>query len=305
MKPPSTDWSEKVGPDEAERHRKQAETLGEIQNDRTARYGMPGRGFHRKPQAALTASLEVLPDLPDHARYGLFAASGTHETWVRLSNGTFDIRPDNLPDIRGFAIKVFGVDGPDARDGSPAESQDFLFIQVDPFGLTSAEFVGFSVAMAAGNGPAAKLPFAGFTIDIFNATVPIACGPYAVRARLLPPEGQQPDPEAAQDWGADFRRRLAEGPLTYRMQLQFFVDEAITPIEDAKVLWPESEAPWVTVAHLTIPVEQPEDTEKFAAEIEAAAFAPWNALADHRPLGEVNRARRIAMDWSVRNRSGQ
>lgn len=302
MKPPSTNWSERVGSDEAERHLKQAEILGEIQRDRTARYGKPGREFHRKPLAAVAASFEVVADLPGHARYGLFAAPGVHDAWVRLSNGSFDIKPDDVPDIRGFAIKVFGVEGPDARDGSPAQSQDFLLIQIDPFGLTSAEFVKISVAAASG-AVASTLPFTGFATDIFNVTVPIACGPYAVRVRLLPPEGQQPEPDAARDWGADFRRRLAEGPLTYRMQLQFFVEETITPIEDATVLWPESEAPWVTVAHLTIPVEQPEDSGKFAEEIEAAAFAPWNALAEHRPLGEVNRARRAAMDWSVRNRA--
>ncbi len=36
-------------------------------------------------------------------------------------------------------------------------------------------------------------------------------------------------------------------------------------------------------------------TEKFytATNIEAAAFDPWNALIEHRPLGEVMRARKV------------
>jgi hypothetical protein len=32
---------------------------------------------------------------------------------------------------------------------------------------------------------------------------------------------------------------------------------------------------------------------KLAADIEAAAFDPWAALMEHRPLGEVMRARKV------------
>jgi hypothetical protein len=304
VKPPSTEWAERVGADEPERHRQQAEQLTAIQQDRTQRYGVPGRTFHRKQLLALAASFEVLDDLPAHARHGLFAEPGTHEAWVRLSNGSFDVLPDAVPDIRGFALKVFGVDGPDARDGSPAQSQDFLLIQLNPFGFrSSAPFVALSLAAAQGKLPPPKLPFTGFATERFHSTVPIACGPYAVRVRMLPPAGQQPDPAAGEDLAADVRRRLDAGPLAYEFQLQFFVDEAVTPLEDTSVAWPEDEAPYLTVGRLTIPVGQPADEVAFAEQVERASFAPWNALAEHRPLGEVNRARRVAMDHSVRNRS--
>ena len=71
---------------------------------------------------------------------------------MRLSSGSTDIQSDQVPDIRGFAVKVFGVEGPDARDGSPAECQDFLLIPQDPFGLTSWQFTKGVQAIATGHG---------------------------------------------------------------------------------------------------------------------------------------------------------
>ncbi|WP_405494607.1 hypothetical protein [Nocardia sp. NBC_00511] len=302
---PSTEWREIIAPDEQERFAKEAERFTRIQNDRAQRYGEPGRGFHRKPLLALRAEFDVLADLPDYARFGLFATPGPHEAWVRLSNGIFDINPDPVPDIRGFAIKVFGVDGPDARDGAPALSQDFLMIQVDPFGLTSQQFTdaAWSLAFDKPSPPSTeairRLHISGFAGTVFNTTTPFQVGPYAARARVVPAADHVPDPNAENDWGADFYRRL---PLTYAFQLQFFVSEDDTPIEDAKKVWPEAIAPWITVAHLTLPT-QPLDPD-LAAQAERISFAPWNALAEHRPLGEVNRARRVVMDRSVANRRG-
>jgi hypothetical protein len=75
----------------------------------------------------------------------------------------------------------------------------------------------------------------------------------------------------------------------HELQLQFFTDEDATPIEDAAASW---RAPYVTVARLTIPPQDLEDA--VAAKVEQARFDPWNALVEHRPLGEVMRARKAA-----------
>ena len=126
------------------------------------------------------------------------------------------------------------------------------------------------------------------------SAAPIACGPYAVRVRLQP-ASDEVKPGASADWAGDFRSRLERGPLRFELQLQFFVDEARTPIEDASVDWPEDVAPYVTVGILTLPVQdaQSEAGKALAAAIESAAFDPWSALMDHRPLGEVMRARKV------------
>ena len=101
--------------------------------------------------------------------------------------------------------------------------------------------------------------------------------------------------EASIDWAADIGRQLDAGPLVHEMQLQFFVDEQRTPIEDASVNWTEEVAPYLTVARLTIPQQALDDAaaSAFAKEVEQAVFDPWEALAEHRPLGDVMRARKV------------
>ncbi|WP_304921865.1 hypothetical protein [Hydrogenophaga sp.] len=42
--------------------------------------------------------------------------------------------------------------------------------------------------------------------------------------------------------------------------------------------------------------------QALAAKVEAAAFDPWQALAAHRPLGEVQRARRVVYFESQKGR---
>ena len=93
-------------------------------------------------------------------------------------------------------------------------------------------------------------------------------------------------------------------PLVHELQLQFFVDERRTPIEDASVNWTEDVAAYRTVARLTIR-QQPLDGAAalaFAKEVEQAVFDPWDALAEHRPLGEVMRARKVVYFASEKTR---
>jgi hypothetical protein len=121
----------------------------------------------------------------------------------------------------------------------------------------------------------------------------------------LAPARPQGLPAASHGWAADLGRHLAQGPLVHALQLQFYVDEAVTPIEDASVDWPEQEAPYVTVGRLTIPAQEldGEAARRLAAEVEAGAFDPWKALVEHRPLGDVMRARKHAYFASQKARS--
>ena len=327
MGQPSTAWKEDIRPGEGERYAQFARDLDEMQQRKSARYGN-GRALHRKQLLALRANLEVLSGLPEHARHGLFEQPGVHEALVRLSNGSMDRASDREPDIRGFAIKVLGVSGPSALGSGEASSQDFLLINQTAFAFAkSDEFVALVLAASRGKGALIKhlfaahglagglrqiarfgavmaRPFSGFATERFHSVLPMACGPYAVRVRLLPPPSQAPDAAARSDWAADVRRRVAREALEYELQLQFFTDEAATPIEDASVDWPESAAPYLTVGRLTIPV-QPLDGDagrQLEAEVEGGMFDPWSGLMAHRPLGDVMRARKVAYYHSQRSR---
>ncbi|MHB1067256.1 MAG: catalase family protein [Candidatus Nanopelagicales bacterium] len=310
---PSTAWSEIIGPGEAARYARQADRIAAVQNAKNAAYGR-GRTLHRKQLLGLTATLDIAGRLPQHAAHGLFARPGRHEALVRMSSGGTDRAPDRVPDIRGFAIKVRGIDGPGALGGTTSV-QDFLLINHPAFNMrTSDDFVGLVHAslkgpagiawyalrtrgplgapgMLASLGATVGRRFTGFGTETFWSAAPLANGPYAIRVRLVPVD---PGPPAtSKDWAADLAARLADGPLRYDLQLQFYCDESITPIEDPTVDWP---SPYVTVGRLDLPQQDPssEAGERVQAEAEAAAFDPWAALADHRPLGEVMRARKSA-----------
>jgi hypothetical protein len=322
---PSTEWREEVEADEEQRFGAYGERIAAMQAERSKRYGN-GRALHRKQLMALRARLDVMPELPPHARQGLFATPGGHDAWVRLSNGSMDVSSDRKPDIRGFGLRVLGVDGAAAL-GGPAKAQDFVLINREVFGFSQpGEFVELILALA--KGPLALLghvtrrygffgglkrlreiakgmarPFSGFATESFFSAAPIACGPYAVRVRLRP-ESTAPAGTKAADWAADLRAHLARGPVRYELQLQFFSDEKTTPIEDGAIDWDEAAAPFVTVARLTLPQQELDGAaaQSFAAEVEHATFDPWEALAAHRPLGALMRARKHAYFRSEKTR---
>ncbi|MFI5711275.1 hypothetical protein [Kribbella sp. NPDC051620] len=318
MAEPSTEWREVIDPGEAARHEAQGEAFAEMQGRKDEKFGV-GRALHRKQVAALRATLEVPGDLPAHAKQGIFAIANKYDAWLRLSNGGFNRAPDSTPDIRGFSIKVLGVSGKGALGGEAA-SQDFALINHERFSSpTSEDFT--KVVTTGGSTPgklllrvlkdpgmipelktvqkALKEPFSGFATQDFFSAAPIAFGPYAVRVKLAA-TSTEVNAQAKEDWAADIYQRLDQAPLTYDFQVQFFTDEQRTPIEDASRIW---DAPYLTVGKLTIPRQHPEPA--FGKEVDSARFDPWNALVEHRPLGEVMRARKVAYFASQQHRSAE
>ncbi len=322
---PSTQWREQIPADEVQRFAVYGPQFAAIQARKSKKYGQ-GRALHRKQLCAAKGALEVLPNLPEFARQGLFASPGKFEAWVRLSNGGMDRAADSVPDIRGFALRVLGVQGDSALGNGPAKSQDFTLINQEQFAFPkSAEFVDFVVAAAGGGGSLLKylfkrygllggtarmlkliksmgMPFVGFASEQVFSAVPMACGPYAVRVRLVPAAANgTPTPGAKADWGADFAARLAKQSLQWELQLQPFVSELTTPIEDASVNWP---SPYTTVALLTLPQQDIAGAagKALAQQVEEAVFDPWQALAAHRPLGDVQRARKVVYFESQKGR---
>ena len=322
---PSTDWQERIAPDEAQRYAGYAETFAAIQERKSKRFG-PGRTLHRKQLAAAQGTLEVLDGLPGFTRHGLFAHARDYEVLVRLSNGSLNRAADHVPDVRGFAIRVFGVEGDSALGNGPAVSQDFTLINQEAFAFARAdEFVGFVDAAVRGKGELFKYvfkrygllgaprqiarvlkvagkPFSGFATETLFSTLPMANGPYAVRVRLVPSSSNgTAEPNASEDWAADFASRLRRGPLHWDMQLQYYTSEALTPIEDAAVNWP---TPYTTVARLMLPQQDLDSIEgrALAEKVEASVIDPWQALAEHRPLGDVQRARKVVYFQSQKGR---
>lgn len=320
---PSTNWREVIPSDEEQRLRGYIPAFQAMQQERSKRFGT-GRALHRKQLLGARAELEVLANLPVFAAQGLFAKPARYKGCVRLSNGGMDKAADRTPDVRGFGLAVEGVKGDSALGNGAALSQCFVLINHSQFSFEKAtDFIEF--VLAAAHGPAAllkhlvkkfglvagarrllqtvkgiKKPFSGFANENFYSAAPIACGPYAVRVRLVPDAANgQPDPHASSDWGADLAKRLVQGPLRYQLELQPFVDESITPIENATVDWP---TPYTAVAILTLPKQDIAADAELSSVVENGIFDPWAALAAHRPLGNVMRARKVMYFESQKGR---
>lgn len=327
---PSTSWKEVISADEEARFSRFAEQLRALQKER-AHDGKASRGLHAKALGNVKAELEVLGDLPEAARAGLFEKPGSYRAYVRFSNGAGTRQADTKGDVRGVAIKVLGVPGKKVIRGlEHATTQDFLMIQSPSTPFRNAdEFVG-TVLAVAGNpllalprivaifGPTRAFqvlkrfaqststpPVSVATTRYFSAA-PIRCGAYAVHAELQPKAraGSQVAGTAPEYLSEDLVERLRREALVYDFRLQFFVNEATTPIEDASVEWQESDAPFVTVARLTLPVQDlaGEHAKKLGAYIESLSFDPWHALEAHRPLGGIMRARNHAYRLSTEER---
>jgi hypothetical protein len=76
--------------------------------------------------------------------------------------------------------------------------------------------------------------------------------------------------------------------MDIRLQLQ--TDPHLMPIENNAVMWPECLSPRISVATLRIP-KQKFDSPAQIAFARRLSYNPWHCIAEHRPLGNQNRAR--------------
>jgi deferrochelatase/peroxidase EfeB len=291
--------------------------------------GQAHRGFHVKSHTGLSGTFRVLDDIPADARHGVFKTPRSFKARVRLSNGYSDARPDWFPDLLGCSVKLEGVRGAKLLDGEEhAGTQDFvalnqpylpadnpaqlMVISTAPANVLTAPFklvagIGLPhslrVVMWALRWSLRRIPLRSVTTEDFYGVVPITIGPHAVKFKWQ--SGQKPAPRPP---GASFRnylrddlgQRLADGDLRFDFMAQFYVDAIRTPI-DGGYAWNTDDAPFVKLAELTIPRC---DIDSFEAKqdeqyLNGLSFNPWHAIAEHRPIGNIQRARRAIYQASA------
>jgi hypothetical protein len=323
---PSTAWREIVGPDEQTLFEGFAREIVARQKESAPMPDQPLRGFHAKLHAGLAAEFRILDNLPDYARYGVFSAPRTFPAMVRFSNGEPTAHRDTHHEPRGIAIKLIGVPGRKLLPGREnAITQDFL---ATSHSVTSAvrnvgQFMDFVRAFGGGFKPGMFYRAVGkreawrivkalirtvilsrvrsMATEQFSSTAPIKLGPYAVKFTVRP----------AADTAATKRRwwltknflrdeladRLRKSDLELDFLVQFYRDDTSTPIEDTSVAW---NTPMLEVAQLRIPscdLDNPQ-TNALSEAVNRLSFSPWHATEDHRPLGNIMRARRVVYEAS-------
>jgi hypothetical protein len=138
----------------------------------------------------------------------------------------------------------------------------------------------------------------------YYTAAPVSWGPYAVKLMLEP--RAKAEPGAARGSGADYlgeelAARVKAGPAIYDLRVQHYSDPKSTPIEDHDREW---QGPWLTIGTLTIGQQDPGSPlgQKVQDTIERASFDPWHALVEHKPLGNMMRARNHAYRLSTQER---
>jgi hypothetical protein len=86
-------------------------------------------------------------------------------------------------------------------------------------------------------------------------------------------------------------RTLSEQDVEFDFMVQLQKDPHRQPIEDASIEWEESETPFIPVARILIP-RQKMDSAAQLAFADVISINPWHCLAEHRPLGSINRNRK-------------
>lgn len=147
----------------------------------------------------------------------------------------------------------------------------------------------------------------------FYSQVPILYGPYMAKMQLMPASAallalkdQKIDIDGKPDGTREVVSAFFNGPNAvdgeWELRVQLCTDLDAMPIEDATVVWPQETSPFITVARLVLP-PQKGWSDALSKEIDDnMSFNPWHALAAHRPLGSVMRARRPSYAASVQFR---
>lgn len=321
---PASDWKEVIAPDEASIFEGYAAYLGELQSKRAAG-GALDRALHSKANLGVEAEFEVLASAPEEARVGMFATPKKYAALVRFSNGAGKRQSDKKLDVRGVAVKLFGVDGKKVIPGLEDETtQDFLAIRTPVVPMRDAkEFMaivrasttpallplrilgslgpvnGFKLLKRAIAGlKAPQLPLASTS---FYSALPIKYGDFAVQYAFTAKEAPSIKLTTATQLGDELAEHLRKTAVSYDFQIRFYQDPASTPIEDSSVEW---SSPWLTVGKLTLPVQDPASARgaKVTELVEKLGFDPWHARADLRPLGNIMRARNAAYRVSTQAR---
>jgi hypothetical protein len=289
--------------------------------------GVPRRALHAKPVATFTnAVLRVSADLPDEWRASMLQPGATHRAVVRFSNAAGVVNPrDDVPDLRGVAIRVYATGLPDhdwlltnaechhARDAAEAVAVSASFAHhglgrrlLGQKGGTLDGIVGLIRRV----GPSATLrilgtvksqlkrPIGSLATEHYYSRAPIRIRDAAMRYLLAPVTPPTKVDHTPIDLTDEFRRRVRAADVRFLLQVQAYVDEASTPLEDASAPWRSAPR---TIAELTLP-QGPD----LAASVDgdAIAFSPWQ-LSDpgFEPLGSMNRARRAVYPAAVAART--
>lgn len=330
---PSAD--ESVGEHLGEHEAETAQQIANLINEQAANRFTPGnfrREAHSKSHGCIKAEFRVLPTIPPELARGIFQPNAVYPAIIRYSNGSGNPnQADNHPDARGMAIKLFGIMQPTLLE-SPLNlhTQDFILLNHPFFMVNTAqqylEFIkdahGISVvdkmsvpfdlglrgmidAFKIGHGKIANPLQAQYYSAVpyqLGADAPKLVVKYSVKpVDSINPENtpEHPDPNYLREV---LQSTLMQEAVDLKFMLQLRKEGM--DVENAQVAWSEDASPFIEIATIHIP-QQEFNTAAQNLECENLSFNPWHCTADHRPLGALNRIRKVVYEQASQFRHAE
>lgn len=270
------------------------------------------RDAHPKTHGLVRAEFIVVDNIPQELQHGVFAKARKFDALIRFSAGGIAVQSDTVEQARGMAIKLLAVEGEKILDDERnALTQDFVMINFPVFfSRNLKDYEELHRAMAAGTTaaffntrPIEKQAFYQLNHQLFYnplqvrywSETPYKLGSKAIKFSARPITRQANVKPAVT--GADYLRevmvkQVGREDVYFEFLIQVQTDPVKMPVEDSVVAWSEADAPFQRVALIRIPKQDISDpaTQEVAEQL---SFTPWHALPEHRPLGSINRARRV------------
>lgn len=276
------------------------------------------RPQHAKTLATTTqARFLVASDLADDMRVGFLVPGASYPTTLRFSNAGALVVGDRESDLRGFAAKVHVTD---------AVVHDFLCTNAEIHHAKNAYEAMWASYCLYRPGLASKLsgigalvarvglksalriirtlsgqikrPVVSLATETFWSRSPYRFGAVVGRYRIrsvLPPQVLAPPHDSL---GEELSARSGNDAIEYALELQRYVDEATTPLEDSTIAWT---TPFEMIGRFVID----RGTRLLDLDgVETVSFSPWNVGgAEFEPIGNMNRARRMVYKASQHARA--
>lgn len=278
------------------------------------------RDTHPKDNGCIRGQFNVRTDIDPDLQYGVFKPGASYPLWMRFSNSVEDLTDDVRKDFRGLGMKLSKVDGPRLPNpGDELHTQDFMFLGHDAFfAANPTEFFDFFSAAFAGKTLGFLFTHPLGAVNIFqgrntyktpldvkwNSVTPYALGPQTngtyknvVRYGLQTCSanvGEIPEPPTPNYLSDNLKSQLDNGEACLDFFVQKQVDRTAMPVENTLIAWDQAKSPFIKVAQIHIP-KQSFDSPEQKNFCENISFNPWHSLVEHRPLGGINRARKIVM----------
>lgn len=270
------------------------------------------RDAHAKCLGLLKAYFIVDKDLPNEYKTGIFKEAKTYPSLIRISNSNPKIKSDKSKDFRGFSIKVLNVYGNKCTQDEK-NTQDFLFInnEIMPIGTlklfhdaiyytTMYNPVVFGIDfLFNGNLKALISSMKNIKRDTspldakYFSTTPYMLGDKKVKYALIPNSSYKsklPKKITHNYLTTNMQNHLRNYEATFDFVIQVQTNEKEMPINDASIKWDEKKAPFIKLGQIKIPTQKFTTKQRYDLA-EVLSFSPGHSLLDHRPIGDINRAR--------------